>query len=129
MVIFMWKINIFCLFMAMYSTLIHMLIVGIVNSKSNDVDLKNCLQDGREWYRATLRGGARAGNFSILRRTTSMRTCKELCCTSNSCEMALLVNGGCFAVQCRSADSCMPQKVPRGSNVEAPRIFVRDISK
>lgn len=101
--------------------------LGIVNSKSNNVDLKNCLQDGREWYRATLRGGARAGNFSILRRTTSMRTCKELCCRSNSCEMALLVNGGCFAVQCRSADSCMPQKVPKGSNVEAPRIFVRDI--
>ena len=106
-----------------------MLIVGNVNSKSTFVNLKKCLQDGREWYRATLRAGANAGNFSILRRNSSMRTCKELCCGSNSCEMALLVNGGCFAVQCRSADSCMPLKVLRRSNVEAPRIFVRDISK
>ncbi|XP_068735885.1 dyslexia-associated protein KIAA0319-like protein [Montipora capricornis] len=102
-------------------------LLGIVASKSNNLELKNCMQNGREWYRATLRGGAKAGNFSVLRRTSSMRTCKELCCGSDSCELALHVNGGCFAVQCRSADSCMPQKVLKRSSVEAPRIFVRDI--
>lgn len=91
--------------------------------------MKKCTKDGREWYRATLREGARAGDFSILRRTTSMKTCKELCCASDSCELALLVNGGCFSVQCKSADACMPQSVVKRSGIVAPRIFVRNIGK
>lgn len=103
--------------------------LGIVTSKSSDIDTKKCTKDGREWYRATLREGARAGDFSILRRTTSMKTCKELCCASDSCELALLVNGGCFSVQCKSADACMPQKVVKRSGIVAPRIFVRNIGK
>lgn len=102
--------------------------IGFVASKSNNFDLKKCDKDGREFYRATLRDGARAGHFSILRRTRSMKTCKELCCGSDSCELALLVNGGCFSVQCRSADACMPQRVKR-STVVAPRIFVRNTGK
>jgi len=102
--------------------------IGIVASKSNNFDLKKCTRDGREWYKATLRDGAKAGDFFILRRTRSMKTCKELCCGSDSCDLALLVNGGCFSVQCRSADACMPQRVKR-SGVVAPRIFVRNIGK
>lgn len=101
--------------------------VGIVASKSNELELKKCSQGGHE-SRATLRGGANAGNFSILRRTRSMKTCKELCCDSDSCDLALLVNGACFSVQCRSADACMPQKVKR-SGVAVPRIFVRNVGK
>lgn len=104
------------------------MLIGIVASKSHNFDLKKCAQDGREWYRATLRGGAKAGDFSILRRTRSMKTCKELCCGSDSCELALLVNGGCFSVQCKSIDACTPQKVNR-SGIVAPRIFVRNIGK
>ena len=106
-----------------------MFVTGIVTSKSSDIDMKKCTKDGREWYRATLREGARAGDFSILRRTTSMKTCKELCCANDSCELALLVNGGCFSVQCKSADACMPQKVVKRSGIVAPRIFVRNIGK
>lgn len=98
-------------------------------SKSSNIDAKKCTKDGREWYRATLREGARAGDFSILRHTTSMKTCKELCCANDSCELALLVNGGCFSVQCKSADACMPQKVVKRSGIVAPRIFVRNIGK
>jgi len=100
-----------------------------VASKSSNIDAKKCTKDGREWYRATLREGARAGDFSILRHTTSMKTCKELCCANDSCELALLVNGGCFSVQCKSADACMPQKVVKRSGIVAPRIFVRNIGK
>lgn len=101
----------------------------MVASKSSNFNMNKCTKDGREWSRATLREGARAGNFSILRRTTSMKTCKELCCGNDSCEVALLVNGGCFSVQCKSADACMPQKVVKRSGVVAPRIFVRNIGK
>lgn len=100
---------------------------GVVYSKSN-VDFRKCDKDGREWRRATLRGGAEAGDFSLLQRTASMKTCKQLCCASDSCELALLVNGGCFSVQCRSADACIPENVKR-SGVAAPRIFVRNIGK
>ncbi|RMX60279.1 hypothetical protein pdam_00021444 [Pocillopora damicornis] len=57
-----------------------------------------------------------------------MTTCKELCCANDSCELALLVNGGCFSVQCKSAEACMPQSVKR-DGVVAPRIFVRNIAK
>ncbi|KAL9963286.1 hypothetical protein ACROYT_G032471 [Oculina patagonica] len=103
--------------------------LGIVASKSSNFNMKKCTKDGREWSRATLREGARAGNFSILKRTTSMKTCKELCCGNDSCEVALLVNGGCFSVQCKSAEACMPQKVVKRSGVVAPRIFVRNIAK
>ena len=106
-----------------------MFITGIVASKSSKIDTKKCTKDGREWYRATLREGARAGEFSILRRTASMKTCKELCCANDSCELALLVNGGCFSVQCKSADACTPQKVVKRSGILAPRIFVRNIGK
>ncbi|KAM7429253.1 hypothetical protein ABFA07_019869 [Porites harrisoni] len=101
--------------------------LGVVYSKSN-VDVRKCDKDGREWRRATLRGGAEAGDFSLLKRTASMKTCKQLCCASDSCELALLVNGGCFSVQCRSADACIPENVKR-SGVVAPRIFVRNIAK
>ena len=101
---------------------------GIVASKSTNFDLNACSKDGREWGRATLREGARAGNFSLLRRTASMKTCKKLCCGNDSCELALLVNGGCFSVQCKSADACMPETVKR-SGVIAPRIFVRNFGK
>ena len=106
-----------------------MFVVEIVASKSSNFDMKKCMKDGREWSRATLREGARAGDFSILRRTTSMKTCKELCCASDSCELALLVNGGCFSVQCKSAEACMPQKVVKRSGIVAPQIFVRNIGK
>lgn len=104
------------------------MLAGIVVSSKSNVDWRKCDRDGREWRRATLRGGAEAGDFSLLRRTTSMKTCKQLCCASDSCELALLVNGGCFSVQCRSADACIPENVKR-SGVVAPRIFVRNIGK
>lgn len=58
-----------------------------------------------------------------------MKMCKELCCASDSCELALLVNGGCFSVECKTADACMPQKVEKRSGVVVPRIFVRNIGK
>ena len=95
---------------------------------SNKSNFRKCTRGGREWNSATLRDGALAGDFSILKRTTSMTTCKELCCANDSCELALLVNGGCFSVQCKSAEACMPQSVKR-DGVVAPRIFVRNIGK
>lgn len=101
-------------------------ILGIVASSKNS--LRKCAKGGREWNSATLRDGALAGDFSILKRTTSMTTCKELCCANDSCELALLVNGGCFSVQCKSAEACMPHSVKR-DGVVAPRIFVRNIAK
>lgn len=101
-------------------------VLGIV--ASNKSNFRKCTRGGREWNSATLRDGALAGDFSILKRTTSMTTCKELCCANDSCELALLVNGGCFSVQCKSAEACMPQSVKRDGLV-APRIFVRNIAK
>ena len=92
--------------------------------------MRKCTKGGREWSSATLRDGARAGDFSILKRTSSMITCKKLCCANDSCELALLVNGGCFSVECKTVDACMPQRVKRSSSgVTAPRIFVRNIGK
>ena len=94
---------------------------------ANDMEAEKCKKEGKEWSSATLRGGAKAGNFSLLKRTRSMADCKELCCGKNSCEVALLVGQGCYAVQCESVDACTPQTVKRSKI--APRIFVRSFGE
>lgn len=55
---------------------------------------------------ATLRGGMKAGNFTDVGIVEDAKVCVNLCCVSETCNVAMMVNERCFLVSCFSTKLC-----------------------
>ena len=60
----------------------------------------------------SLKGGTRAGRFESLGETASMHACLQRCCTKQTCDVALLIDGRCYGVACFSMELCEAVPVP-----------------
>ena len=60
----------------------------------------------------SLKGGTRAGLFEVLGDTASMQACLQRCCSKKTCDVALLIDGRCYGVDCYSDDLCKAIPVP-----------------
>jgi len=59
-------------------------------------------------YNSTLKGGIKAGNFTDLGKIAEMSTCIRLCCGRKDCDVALMLEANCYAVNCYNEDLCQP---------------------
>ncbi len=60
----------------------------------------------------TLKGGTRAGIFKELGKMVEMKNCVASCCDRPECDVAYLLNGHCFAVQCTDGNLCQATAEP-----------------
>eukprot|EP00794_Sanderia_malayensis_P012056 gene12056-13299_t len=70
-------------------------------------------------HNVTLKGGTRAGIFKEMGKMTDMKNCVTSCCDRPECDIAYLLNGHCFAVQCTDGKLCQATAEPAkaGDNV------------
>jgi len=66
-------------------------------------------------YNHTLKGGLRAGNFSMLASVDDIEVCAALCCEEKYCDLALMIGDNCYAGDCASPELCSAVPVPPGS--------------
>lgn len=66
-------------------------------------------------YNHTLKGGLRAGNFSMLAAVDDIEVCAALCCEEKYCDLALMIGDNCYAGDCASPELCSAVPVPPGS--------------
>lgn len=66
-------------------------------------------------YNHTLKGGLRAGNFSMLASVDDIEICAALCCEEKYCDLALMIGDNCYAGDCASPDLCSAVPVPPGA--------------
>lgn len=59
-------------------------------------------------YNSTLKGGIKAGNFTDLGKIAKISTCIRLCCGRKDCDVALMLEANCYAVNCYNEDLCQP---------------------
>ena len=59
-------------------------------------------------YNSTLKGGIKAGNFTDLGKLGEMSTCIRMCCGRKDCDVALMLEANCYAVNCYNEDLCQP---------------------
>ena len=57
-------------------------------------------------YNSTLKGGIKAGNFTDLGKIAEISTCIRLCCGRKDCDVALMLEANCYAVNCYNEDLC-----------------------
>lgn len=72
----------------------------------------------------TLKGGLKAGNFTDVGTVESIDSCTRLCCVSERCNLAMLINGHCFLVNCFSKELCKTVKTET-KNYRPTVAFVR----
>ena len=65
-------------------------------------------------YNHTLKGGLRAGNFSMLAAVNDIEVCAALCCEEKNCDLALMIGDNCYAGDCTSPDLCKAVPIPPG---------------
>ncbi|XP_002155707.1 uncharacterized protein LOC100210596 [Hydra vulgaris] len=66
-------------------------------------------------YNHTLKGGLRAGNFSMLASVDDIEVCAALCCEEKDCDLALMIGDNCYAGDCASPELCSAVPVPAGA--------------
>ena len=72
-------------------------------------------------YRFTdLKGGLVAGNFLDRGLTSGILQCMELCCLHRTCDLAYMISGRCYLVECYTEDLC--SIVPKGVGIISPTI-------
>lgn len=59
-------------------------------------------------YNSTLKGGIKAGNFTDLGKISEISTCIRMCCGRKDCDVALMLEANCYAVNCYNEDLCQP---------------------
>ena len=74
-----------------------------------------------ELSNVTLFGGYGAGNFTYQPTVTDMRTCKKICCQTDSCNLAFIVQKKCYTVSCFSKTRCQAVKASQSERFD-PRI-------
>ncbi|XP_065651596.1 uncharacterized protein LOC101240327 isoform X2 [Hydra vulgaris] len=68
----------------------------------------------------TLRGGLNAGNYTDVGTVLDMSMCVKLCCVSEKCDVALMINQSCFIVTCYSKKKC--EMVKSFTNIYKPTL-------
>ena len=63
-------------------------------------------------HNVTLKGGTRAGVFKEVGKMVDMKKCVSSCCDRPECDIAYLLNGHCFAVQCLDGSLCQATAEP-----------------
>ena len=71
-----------------------------------------------------MKGGLKAGNFTDVGTVESIDSCTRLCCVSERCNLAMLINGHCFLVNCFSKELCKTVKTET-KNYRPTVAFVR----
>ena len=61
-------------------------------------------------YNVTLMGGIHAGKFSTYGQPRDMNECIRLCCQDDTCDLAFMVQGNCYAVQCAGHKGCQMKR-------------------
>lgn len=79
-----------------------------------------CMLDSRISNDIKLRPGTKASNFTALGSADDIHRCIGRCCARPSCDIAYLLNGKCFAVQCLDGVLCQTSAEPvsEGANVK-----------
>lgn len=75
-------------------------------------------------YNHTLKGGLRAGNFSMLASVDDIEVCAALCCEEKYCDLALMIGENCYAGDCASHDLCSAVPVPPGSTQRSQIAYI-----
>jgi len=60
---------------------------------------------------ATLNSGMNAGNFKLHGKSNGITHCAKLCCKDHLCDIALIMTGRCYTVQCFSKQDCQSRNV------------------
>ena len=79
-----------------------------------------CASEAEIIHNKTLKGGTKAGRFQPLGKK-SMESCVSSCCERPTCDVAYLLNGHCYSVQCLDSKLCQPSSsdhVKKGDQVQ-----------
>ena len=71
-------------------------------------------------YNVTLRNGIRSGYFRDQGRVENMSECVQKCCSSEDCDVALLLKQRCYLVKCYTKQGC--ETVPARHSEFRPRV-------
>lgn len=63
-------------------------------------------------HNTTLHSGMNAGNFKVHGKSNNITHCAELCCQDRLCDLALIMTGRCYTVQCYSMTDCQSKADP-----------------
>ena len=77
----------------------------------------------------TLKGGLRAGNFSVISQVDSIENCAAICCNEENCNLALMLDEVCYIGDCANADLCDPLPVLEGSRRTSQIAFISNPRK
>ena len=72
----------------------------------------------------TLKGGLRAGNFSMLASVNDIEVCAALCCEEKNCDLALMIGDNCYAGDCTSPELCKAIPIPPGSTTRSEIAYI-----
>lgn len=79
---------------------------------------------GKTIEKVTLVGGIQAGNFRDHGKVKDMTQCRRICCEIPKCNLAFILAGNCFSVECKNVELCKTQ--PSKPSKFAPQIsYVR----
>ena len=87
----------------------------IASSKLADI-----CQLGKVHSSSDLKGGLNAGNFLDRGPVTNVLQCMEMCCMFKTCDLAYMISGRCYLVECYSRELC--GIVHKGLSALAPTI-------
>ena len=71
-------------------------------------------------YNTTIKGGLAAAGYKYGGKVTNTNDCVEMCCESDSCNIAFMFLNECFLLVCKSENQC--ESVPAASTGLNPRI-------
>lgn len=77
----------------------------------------------------TLKGGLRAGNFSVISQVDSIENCAAICCNEENCNLALMLDEVCYIGDCANTDLCVPVPVFEGSSRTSQIAFISNPRK
>ena len=77
----------------------------------------------------TLKGGLRAGNFSVISQVDSIENCAAICCNEENCDLALMLDEVCYIGDCANTDLCVPVPVFEGSRRTSQIAFISNPRK
>ena len=60
---------------------------------------------------SALRAGMNAGKFTIHKLTNNITECVEYCCSIHRCDVAVIMVGTCYSVQCKSEHHCESKSI------------------
>ena len=72
----------------------------------------------------TLKGGLRAGNFSVISQVDSIENCAAICCNERNCDLALMLGEVCYIGDCANTELCVPVPVYPNTSLPSQIAFI-----